>query len=99
MAKIGKEDIDAVVASSFEMRANSVERVDPGMNPEAMAEAMDHPRAMEVVAEIIEREPGSCQAGQAAPDFELDRLGGGEKIRLSRSFGGRPVGLVFGSFT
>jgi hypothetical protein len=38
------------------------------------------------------------QAGDPAPDFELPRIGGAGSIALS-GLRGRPVVLVFGSFT
>ncbi len=51
----------------------------------------------------VERDKGSPQVGDEAPDFELERLSpsgqrSGENLRLS-SLRGRPVGLIFGSFT
>ncbi len=51
----------------------------------------------------VERDKDSPKIGAEAPDFELERLGpsgqrSGENLRLS-SLRGRPVGLIFGSFT
>jgi hypothetical protein len=37
--------------------------------------------------------------GDLAPDFELPTLVGGETVSLSSLLGGRPVALVFGSYT
>ena len=42
---------------------------------------------------------GSLKVGDAAPDFELKRLGGKDKVRLSSFKGKHPVVLVFGSYT
>jgi hypothetical protein len=42
---------------------------------------------------------GALEPGQAAPDFELQRLHSGERVRLSSFHGQRPVMLVFGSYT
>lgn len=51
----------------------------------------------------LEADKSSPQVGQEAPDFELERLDAsgrrsGEYLRLS-SLRGRPVGLIFGSYT
>ncbi len=51
----------------------------------------------------VARDKDSPQIGDEAPDFELERLGPsgqrtGENLRLS-SLRGKPVGLIFGSFT
>ncbi len=53
--------------------------------------------------ERIERDKDSPRIGDQAPEFELERLSPagmrtGETLRLS-SLRGRPVGLIFGSFT
>jgi len=37
--------------------------------------------------------------GDPAPDFELPRLDGGSTVRLSSLLDGKPVALVFGSYT
>ncbi len=54
-------------------------------------------------AERVERECGAPAVGAQAPDFTLERLAAdgsrtGETFTLS-SLKGRPVGLVFGSYT
>ncbi len=51
----------------------------------------------------MERDKGSPQVGDMAPDFELERLDAtgqrtGEMMSLS-SLRGKPVGLIFGSYT
>tara|TARA_B100002003_G_scaffold221752_1_gene225036 strand:- start:369 stop:668 length:300 start_codon:yes stop_codon:yes gene_type:complete len=58
-------------------------------------------------AERLAREESAPQVGQMAPDFTLERLSAegkrsGEMVSLSDNFsptGGRPVGLIFGSYT
>jgi hypothetical protein len=42
---------------------------------------------------------GTLRRGDEAPDFELERTGHGERVRLSSFRGKRPVVLVFGSYT
>ena len=42
---------------------------------------------------------GALKPGDAAPDFDLPRQGGGERVRLAQFHGSRPVVLVFGSYT
>ena len=56
-----------------------------------------------LMADIKERQSRVPPAGSPAPDFELDvldrqRRRTGEKVRLS-DLRGRPVGLIFGSYT
>ncbi|MBW2413842.1 MAG: hypothetical protein JRG76_04965 [Deltaproteobacteria bacterium] len=53
--------------------------------------------------QMIEREKGVPAVGSEAPDFEIERLSPkgartGASLRLS-SLRGRPVGLIFGSYT
>lgn len=42
---------------------------------------------------------GSLQVGDPAPDFELERLDGKGKVRLSSFKGKKAVVLIFGSYT
>ncbi|MEE8395138.1 MAG: hypothetical protein V3S29_03725 [bacterium] len=56
-----------------------------------------------MMAAQMARQPRVPQPGTAAPDFELDvldraRQRTGQTVRLS-SLRGRPVGLIFGSWT
>lgn len=56
-----------------------------------------------MVRERAERNSAAPNVGEPAPDFEIDRLTpagkrSGEKFRLS-STRGKPVALVFGSYT
>ncbi len=50
------------------------------------------------------RQSRGPQVGTPAPDFEIERIDRdrkrtGERVRLSALKGGRPVALVFGSYT
>jgi hypothetical protein len=42
---------------------------------------------------------GDLEVGDPAPDFDLETVPDGARVRLSDSRGARPVVLVFGSFT
>ncbi len=44
------------------------------------------------------REATTPKVGETAPDFELATLDGAARVRLS-AHRGRPVGLIFGSYT
>ena len=46
-----------------------------------------------------QRKEGSLRVGDSAPDVDLLGPDGTTTAALSRQFGGRPVVLVFGSFT
>ncbi len=46
-----------------------------------------------------QREEGSLRVGDRAPDVSLVSLDGKTPVRLSESLGGRPLILVFGSYT
>ena len=63
----------------------------------------DMPEKETLIKGLMAGEIGSLQEGpdvdQAAPDFELRPLGGGDPIRLSGRIGMKPVVLVFGNFT
>ncbi len=48
---------------------------------------------------LADRETLAPAVGDAAPDFELPRLDGKGSVRLSSFKGGKPVALIFGSFT
>ena len=61
----------------------------------------DNARAqmLEAQRESQDREKRVPQAGSIAPDFDLPVLDGdGQRVRLS-ALRGRPVGLIFGSYT
>ena len=98
---MAQNDLDAMKAAVFERIAE-----DPmdGLSPEDLADAMSHPKAAEVVAELMPFEASSVQQGEPARDFELPFLPGhggaeGETLRLSDRFAERPVALIFGSYT
>lgn len=72
--------------------------------PERWAKMMMTPEQYTAMrAERLAREATAPDVGVAAPDFEAERLTPagrptGDRLRLS-SLRGRPVGLVFGSYT
>ena len=75
-----------------------------GLNQDDLADAMSHPKAPEVIKEMMFREAASAQPGEPAPDFTLPWLPGsgegrGGHLTLSAHFGKRPVALIFGSYT
>lgn len=101
---------DSDPAAPFEaMKANLLERLQgddqlAGLSVDDLAAAMSHPRAAEVVAELMPLEGTSVQQGEPARDFELPFLPGhggadGETVRLAERFAARPVALIFGSYT
>ncbi len=46
-----------------------------------------------------QREEGTLKVGHVAPDVELLALDGVTPVRLKDSVGGKPLVIVFGSFT
>lgn len=46
-----------------------------------------------------QRREGDLQVGQRAPDVALTALDGKNKVKLLERNGGRPLVLIFGSFT
>lgn len=64
-------------------------------------EALAHPKASKVIAELLKLDAASVAAGEMAPDFNLPFLAqpDGERVALSAQRGQRPVALVFGSYT
>jgi len=75
-----------------------------GIGLDDLAAAISHPKAPEVIGEIMAIEAGCVQEGDSAPDFTLPWLGpppagAGERFTLSSHFGARPVALIFGSYT
>ena len=53
-------------------------------------------QAMEAV---VARDEMGPHVGDSPPDFNLNRLGTDERVRLSNFKGIRPVALIFGSYT
>jgi hypothetical protein len=45
------------------------------------------------------RREGNLKVGDPAPDFDLKRLDGKGRVKLSSFTGKRPVVLIFGSYT
>ncbi len=79
--------------------------LDPDKIPPALWKQMNISKEefKQVVARMAEREKRTPPVGSVAPDFELEVLSAegqrtGERRRLS-SHRGRPVALVFGSYT
>jgi hypothetical protein len=78
---------------------------DPDEIPPALWAQLDisRERFAEIAAHMAEREKRAPAPGSPAPDFALRRLGPGrtpsaQRVRLSE-LRGRPVALVFGSYT
>jgi len=46
-----------------------------------------------------QRQEGRLRVGDAAPDVDLVALDGAHSLRLKDSVGGKPLVLVFGSYT
>ncbi len=46
-----------------------------------------------------QRKEGSLRVGDAAPDVELVATDGARRVRIQDSVGGKPLVLVFGSYT
>jgi hypothetical protein len=64
---------------------------------------MTRPEYELMVQERSERDKRAPKVGELAPDFEIERLSSkgqrtGEMFRLSQALG-RPIGLIFGSYT
>jgi len=79
--------------------------IDPEKIPPAIWKQMNitRERFAEVAAQMEEREKRAPAPGSPAPDFALRRLGADRRpsavrVRLSE-LRGRPVALVFGSYT
>ncbi len=74
-----------------------------GLTVEDLRDAVSHPKAPEMIAQLLEADAQSVQEGEPAPDFTLPWLPGsgaeGTTVTLSEHFGRRPVALVFGSYT
>ena len=71
-------------------------RIREGMAPKDSPLTLEEVMADEGYRDL--RTP-KVREGDAAPDFELPGLDGGEPVRLSRLLAQRPVALVFGSYT
>ena len=48
---------------------------------------------------VVARDEMGPHVGDSPPDFNLKRMGGDERVRLSSFKGIRPVALIFGSYT
>ena len=65
----------------------------------AFTNAMSAERRASFMQFLAERETHAPAVGTVAPDFELAKPGGTERIRLSSFRGHKPVALIFGSYT
>jgi len=92
-----------------ELDVSGVPDMKPGMTPAdrkaiwLQLADMTEPEFDAMMAENKARQVNVPEQGSEAPDFNLDVLDGekgrtGEKISLS-SLRGKPVGLIFGSYT
>ena len=66
---------------------------------QAFIAAMEPERRATMLQFIADRETRAPAVGDAAPDFELLRLGSTERVRLSSFRGIKPAALIFGSYT
>ena len=65
----------------------------------AAALVMIGPRDLIGILRYDQRREGSLKVGDRAPDVTLAALDGTSKVRLLEQFTGRPLVIVFGSFT
>jgi len=65
----------------------------------AFTAAMEPERRNAMMQFLAERETLAPAVGAEAPDFDLPRLGGADRVRLSQFRGRKPVALIFGSYT
>ena len=75
-----------------------------GLSVEDLSDAVAHPKAGEVISELMALDAAGVKQSEPAPDFCLPWLPGSENarggsMRLSDYFGKRPVALIFGSYT
>ena len=70
-----------------------------GVTAAAIVVAKMGPRNIIGMIRYDQRQEGALRVGDRAPDVELLALDGTTTSRLSQHLGGRPVVLVFGSFT
>lgn len=65
----------------------------------AAAFVMIGPRDLIGILRYDQRREGSLKVGDRAPDVTLAALDGTSRVRLLERFTGRPLVIVFGSFT
>jgi len=94
-------DPDPLGALRARLESDALEGKLEALDPQKLEEAMRHPKAAPVIAELLKLDAASATQGELAPDFDLPRLTApdGERVALSQHRGQRPVGLVFGSYT
>ncbi len=102
---MGKIDVEEVMTGMRErLQQDEAEGRLAGLTVEDLRDAVSHPKAPEVIAEVMELEAASVRQGDAAPDFSLARLrsdgeAGPDRMTLSEHVGKSPVALIFGSYT
>ena len=79
------------------LRKNLSEKDFGGMM--AFVAAMPPERRAAMMQFLAERETLAPAVGANAPDFDLPRLSGAERVQLSHFRGRKPVALIFGSYT
>jgi hypothetical protein len=79
------------------LRKNLSEKDFAGMM--SFVAAMPPERRTAMMQFLAERETLAPALGAHAPDFDLPRLGGADRVRLSQFRGRKPVALIFGSYT
>ena len=100
-----KVDVGALMeAMRPQLEKDAAEGKLNGLTMNDLQDAMSHPKAAGVVANLVQREAPSVQQGHPAPNFTLPWLSNhagkeGETMTLSDHFGKRPVALIFGSYT
>jgi hypothetical protein len=58
------------------------------------------PEQLEAMQDAVRKREAALPAvGDAAPEFDLRRLGADGSVRLAEFRGKRPVALIFGSYT
>jgi hypothetical protein len=97
-------DVDAMLKGMLkQLEKDEADGRLEGLTVTDLADAVSHPKAPQMIAEIMDIEGSSAAVGEPAPDFTLPRLQGSEaptaSVTLSEHFGTRPVALIFGSYT
>lgn len=97
-----REKLRRVVAAIKQSRGNSPDASASGITARELVETWPEELAGDLsaaVEAILARDETGPKVGEAAPDFDLKRLGSEERVRLSDFRGRRPVALAFGSYT
>ena len=98
-------DVDSMMAGmESALAADEAEGKLAGLTVERLKKAVSHPKAEDVISEMMALEPSVVRQGEPAPDFSLRWLQGASddrdaRVTLSDHFGKKPVALIFGSYT